>query len=217
MSAPRQTLREGIYDEVVRMITSGELARGAPLDEKVLTERFSVSRTPFRETLGTLAKEGLIEIRPYRGFFVRSFTRQETKDLYDLRKVLECFAVELAVPNMSDRHVGQFRHLLDEAVSALQRGDLDAYGRHDRQFHETIAELSGNQALIETLARLSLQIQVGRTIANESRDFAERAAEERDQILSAFRARDTDRAKTLMHAHISDVQHAVLDRYEDGW
>ena len=207
------TLRERIYEEIVRMIVSGELPSGAPLDEKALTEMLQVSRTPFREALGTLAKEGLIEIKPYRGFFVRSFSRKETNDLYELRKTLECMAVELAVPHMSDVHIAQFERLLDEAVAALKRGDIVTYGQRDRAFHETIAELSGNAALIETLSRLALQVQIGRTIANQSREFAKRAATERDEILTAFRKRDIKKASALMRAHISDVQTAVLERF----
>ena len=78
MNAPRHlTLRERIYEEIVRLIVSGELPSGVSIDEKELTERLQVSRTPFREAIGTLAKEGLIEIKPYRGFFVRSFTPKE--------------------------------------------------------------------------------------------------------------------------------------------
>lgn len=216
MNAPRHlTLRERIYEEIVRLIVSGELPSGFALDEKSLTEKLQVSRTPFREAIGTLAKEGLIEIRPYRGFFVRSFSRKEIEDLYELRKTLECFAVELAVPRMSDRDIAQLERILDEAVAALRRRDMVAYGAHDKDFHETIAERSGNAALIETLARLALQIQLCRTIANESREFAERAAQERDEILAAFKARDIARASALMRAHISDVQEAVLARFPE--
>jgi DNA-binding GntR family transcriptional regulator len=216
MNAQRHlTLRERIYEEIVRLIVSGELPSGAPLDEKALTERLKVSRTPFREALVTLSKEGLIEIRPYRGFFVRSFTRKEVDDLYELRKVLECFAVELAVPNMSDRHIAQFQQTLDDAVAALERNDMEAYGLRDREFHEAIAELSGNAALIETLSRLALQIQIGRTIANESHTFADLAARERDGILAAFRRRDVRAAVALMHTHISDVQRAVQVRFDE--
>lgn len=214
MNAPRHlTLRERIYEEIVRLIVSGELPSGGSIDEKSLTEKLQVSRTPFREAIGTLAKEGLIEIRPYRGFFVRSFSRKEIEDLYELRKTLECFAVELAVSRMSDRDIAQFERILDEAVAALRRRDMATYGVRDKEFHETIAERSGNAALIETLARLALQIQLCRTIANENRDLAERAAQERDEILAAFKARDIPRAAALMRLHISDVQEAVLARF----
>ncbi|RXT54847.1 GntR family transcriptional regulator [Bosea sp. Tri-44] len=214
MNAPRHlTLRERIYEEIVRLIVSGDLPSGVSIDEKSLTEKLQVSRTPFREAIGTLAKEGLIEIRPYRGFFVRSFSRKEIEDLYELRKTLECFAVELAVPRMSDRDIAQFERILDEAVAALRRRDMATYGARDKEFHETIAEHSDNAALIETLARLALQIQLCRTIANENSDLAERAAQERDEILAAFKARDIPRAAALMRLHISDVQEAVLARF----
>lgn len=213
MNAPRHlTLRERIYEEIVRLIVAGELPSGTPIDEKELTEKLQVSRTPFREAIGTLAKEGLIEIKPYRGFFVRSFTRKEIDDLYELRKTLECFAVELAVPRMSDRDIACLEKVLDAAIKALRNRDMETYGLRDREFHETIAERSENAALIETLSRLALQIQICRTIANESPEFAERAAKERDDILKALRARDAAAASALMRAHISDVQSAVLAR-----
>lgn len=216
MNAPRHlTLRERIYEEIVRLIVSGELPSGGSIDEKALTEKLQVSRTPFREAIGTLAKEGLIEIKPYRGFFVRSFSRKEIADLYELRKTLEGFAVELAVPNLSDRDIERFEAILDAAVAALRAGDLATYGARDREFHDFIAERSGNAALIETLARLSLQIQVCRTIANESPEFAERAVRERDDIVQALRSRDRARAAALMRAHISDVQEAVLARFPE--
>src|SRR6202158_6389586 len=98
----KKSLRDRIYEEVVRLIVSGELPSGGWVDEKQVIDRLRVSRTPFREAIGTLAKGGLIEIKPYRGFYVRSFSRNETADLYELYKQLECFAVELAVPQLSD-------------------------------------------------------------------------------------------------------------------
>src|SRR5450631_802913 len=74
----KKTLRERIYEEVVRLIIYGELPSGGWVDEKLVIKRLRVSRTPFREAIGTLAKGGLIEIKPYRGFYVRSFSRNET-------------------------------------------------------------------------------------------------------------------------------------------
>src|SRR5713226_1817260 len=125
----KKTLRERIYEEVVRLIVSGELPSGGWVDEKLVIKRLRVSRTPFREAIGTLAKGGLIEIKPYRGFFVRSFSRSETADLYELYKQLESFAVELAVPQMSDRDIRRFENMLVEAVAALQRGDITTYAK----------------------------------------------------------------------------------------
>src|ERR1700675_3641627 len=144
----KRTLRERIYEEVVRLILAGELPSGGWGDEKRVMDQLRVSRTPFREAIGILAKGGLIEIKPYRGFYVRSFSRGETADLYELFKRLECFVIELAVPHMSDRDIRRFEDMLVEAVAALRRGDIAIYAMRDREFYEIITQQSGNAALI---------------------------------------------------------------------
>jgi DNA-binding GntR family transcriptional regulator len=209
----KKTLRERIYEEVVRLIVSGELPSGGWVDEKQVIDRLRVSRTPFREAIGILAKGGLVEIKPYRGFFVRSFSRNETTDLYELYKRLECFAVELAVPQMSDRDIRRVENILTEAVVALQRGDMSTYAMRDREFYEAIAERSKNSALIEALARFALQIQLCGTVTNVSQEFAERAAHGSDDIIQAFKARDIPRAAFLVRAQIGNVQETILARF----
>src|ERR1700726_5312182 len=94
----KTTLSERIYEEVVHLILSGELPSGGCVDEKQVIEKLRGSRTPFREAIGILAKGGLVEIKPYHGFYVRSFSRNETADIYELFKRLQCFSVEMAVP-----------------------------------------------------------------------------------------------------------------------
>ena len=136
----QKTLRERVYEEVVRLIVSGELPSGGWVDEKQVTDKLRVSRTPFREAIGILAKGGLVEIKPYHGFYVRSFSRSETADLYELYKRLECFAVELAVPQMSDRDIRRFENILIEAVVALQRGDIKTYAMRDDKLSDVFTE-----------------------------------------------------------------------------
>jgi DNA-binding GntR family transcriptional regulator len=211
----KRTLRERIYEELVRLILAGELPSGGWVDEKRVIDRLRVSRTPFREAIGILAKGGLVEIRPYRGLYVRSFSRSETADLYELFKRLECFAVELAVPQMSDHDIRRFEEMLIEAGAALQRGDAKTYAVHDRKFYENLAEQSGNSALIEALARLALQIQLCGTVASADPEFAERAAHGCDDIIQAFKARDTPRAAFLVRGRINHTQEAILASFSD--
>jgi DNA-binding GntR family transcriptional regulator len=209
----KRTLRERIYEEIVHLILSGELPSGAWVDEKQVIDKLRVSRTPFREAIGILAQGGLVEIRPYRGFYVRSFSRDETADIYELFKRLECFAVELAMPLMSDRDINGFENILIEGVVALQRGDMNTYAMRDREFYKNIAEQSRNSALLEALARVALQIQLCGTITSVSREFAERAAHGCDDIIQAFEARDIPRAAFLVRGRISHTQEVILARY----
>jgi len=211
MDVKLSTLRSRTYEALLDLILSGELPAGSTLDERALAERLGVSRTPFREAVAMLAREGLVDIRPYRGFLVHLPDPKEIDDLYQLRRVLESFGVRLAVEHISNADIAQLEKVLDAAVAALEAGDIEAYGVHDARFHARLVELSGNEPLMQTLERLSLRIQMGRTAANRVAHFAEDAAKERDAILAALRARDADGAAALMDAHIAHVQRAVRE------
>jgi DNA-binding GntR family transcriptional regulator len=211
MATKTSTLSNRTYESLLGLILTGELPPGSPIDERALTERLGVSRTPFREAIADLAGDGLVDIRPYRGFSVHQPTPKEIDDLYQLRRTLEAFAIRLAVENISNADILRLTAVLDAGVAALEADDLETYGVHDAEFHGTIARLSGNEPLIETLERLALRIQDGRSIANRNVNFAQHAAAERDAILEALRARDADRAAALMDTHIAHVQRAVLE------
>jgi len=117
----KRTLRERIYEEVVHLILSGELPSDGWVDERQVIERLQVSRTPFREASGILAKGGLVEIKPYHGFYVRSFSRSETADLYELYNRLNSFAVELAIPQMSDRDIRRYENIPNANAARNER------------------------------------------------------------------------------------------------
>jgi DNA-binding GntR family transcriptional regulator len=114
---------------------------------------------------------------------------------------------------MSDHDIRRFENILVEVVVALQRGDAIAFAMRDRKFYENIAEQSGNSALIEALARIALQIQLCGTIGSVSPEFAERDAHGCDDIIQAFKARDTPRAAFLVRDRISHTQDAILARF----
>jgi DNA-binding GntR family transcriptional regulator len=209
----KRTLRERIHEEIVRLILAGELASGGWVDEKRVIDKLRVSCTRFRGAIGILAKGGLVEIKQYRGFYVRSFSSSETLD--STSSSSGCFAVELAVLDMSDHDIRRLEDVLIEAGAALQRGDAKTYAMRDREFCESIAEQSGNSALIEVLARVALQIQLCGTITSVSPEFAERAAHGCDDIMQAFKACDIPRGAFLVRVRISHMQEAILARPPD--
>ena len=208
------TLKERVYKDLLELIVAGDIPLGSQIDEREIAQKLSVSRTPLREAIGTLAKEGLVEYRPYRGNFVRSFTAEEVDDLYEVRKVLEGLAVRLAVKRLSDQDVEDLAAILDELETALEQNDLDLFSAADRRFHEAIAALSGNATLIDSLNRLGLQVRILRYVANRDAEVIRRTALERPRILAALRARDAELAAGLMEAHIEGVRRSVVAQIE---
>lgn len=209
-------LNRRIYYKVRELIASGAIPAGAQLDERTLANDLSVSRTPLREAIATLVEEGLVERRPYRGNFVRTFTAKQVNDLYQVRKTLEGLAVRLAVSRLTEEALTQLRFILNETQEALEQGDMVSYSVADQRFHNAIAQLSDNEILLEALGRLQRQIQIVRMGANRDPQVVTRTAIERPRILAALEARDGELAAQLMEEHIEGVRRSVIALIEES-
>jgi DNA-binding GntR family transcriptional regulator len=204
-----QPLHQAVFGQLRELVLSGDLAPGEQLNEIAIAGRLNVSRTPLRKAMSQLVAEGLIEENPYRGKFVRTFTASEIHDLYEVRAVLEGHAARLATPRMNASRLETLRGILQDLQGALDAGDLPRYGEADRRFHEAIAAFSENQTLIDSLQRLSAQVQIIRSIANHDPEVVRRTALERPRIVAALEAGDAERAATLLQEHILGVRGSV--------
>ena len=129
------TLWQRVHERLREQILSGKLEPGAELAEVALSEQLGVSRGPIREALGRLASEGLVTVRPRRGAVVRSLSKEEFLELYQVREALEMMAVRLAVPRLRQedfeelqrlnetmaRHAERAAHLMGEHIRVPQR------------------------------------------------------------------------------------------------
>src|ERR671935_979582 len=114
MALENLTLWQRVYDFLREEILSERLRPGAELQEVALSEELGVSRGPIREAIGRLAAEGLVTVRPRRGAVVRSLSKDEFLELYQVREALEMMAVRLAVPNLQPDDLAQLEGLVDE-------------------------------------------------------------------------------------------------------
>jgi DNA-binding GntR family transcriptional regulator len=210
-----QPLNQQVYLRLQEMILDGTIRLGEQLDERTLAAELEVSRTPIREAIGQLIGEGIVEYRSNRRNYVRKFTVKQVNDLFQVRSALEALAVRLAMPKISQEVTDKIRHILDQAEKALACNDMAAYSNADRDFHNTIIHLTGNETLITALERLSFQIQMIRTIANRDATVVERTHLERPRILAALETRDAEEAAKLMEEHIDGVRQAVVAQLEE--
>lgn len=206
----RSTLNQQTYKTLLNMLFSGEIPMGAQLDERDLSDKLGVSRTPLREAVTQLVREGLVDYAPYQGNFVKEWNAKQVEDLYIVRKSLEILAIQLAIPKLSNEDIDSIRDILEQARQALERDDILAYGHFDSKFHEFIVNKTSNETLILSMERLSLQIQMVRTIANRDPDVVKRTTYERPRILEALKNRDVENAMRLMGEHIDGVSQAVV-------
>ncbi|MDP9362907.1 MAG: GntR family transcriptional regulator [Chloroflexota bacterium] len=218
MDLRHQTLVDRIYARLRALIEGGTIRSGARLDERALAEQMAVSRTPLREAIGKLTKEGLVEHRPYKGNFVRVLSAKQIDDLYEVRRALEGLAVRQSVPHFTSADTAEVREALEDTERALAAGDMAEYGAADQRFHDVFVRVAGNEALSETLDRLRMQVHLIRMVANRDPDIVARTAMERPRILAALEARDADLAARLMEEHIEGVRrsfHVSSDAHGD--
>jgi DNA-binding GntR family transcriptional regulator len=182
-------LKGEVYKILRQAIADGTLVPGERLKETELEKTLDVSRTPIREALNQLSKDGFVEIIPRKGTFVKLWTLEEALEILLLREVLEGLAARLATSRLKEEEVDALAGYLDD----YERGEME-YIESDRRFHEDIVRACGMNRLIELIQTLSLSFQV-RTALAASFNSPERIRDsitEHRRIVEALRARDED-------------------------
>lgn len=197
-----RTLWQRVHEHLRDEILAGRLPPGSELQEVALSRSLGVSRGPIREAIGRLAAEGLVTVRPRRGAVVRSLSREEFLEAYQVREALEILGIRLAVPRLGDGDVARLEALVDEMEGHAQRGDVDGFFDANERFHRGIVELSGNGKLVELHDLLLSQMGQYRLRSLALRGNLERSVGEHRAILRAVRSRDAERAARLLGEHI---------------
>lgn len=198
---PVSTFGEGtrnVHDILRRLILDGELEPGAEISQLELSRRLSVSRTPLREALRLLEREGLVvDTGPHRSVKISSLSMHDLDDLYSLRVMGEGLAVWLTVPTLRAKDF----EALEEDLELAAQGDADAH----RRFHAGL-RIGAGWRLREHLERLFNHAErYQRAFMQQERDaavFAARMAEHR-QILDACLVRDRQRAREVLVDHVA--------------
>jgi DNA-binding GntR family transcriptional regulator len=136
-----------IFQILREQIITGKLEEGARLNELVLQKTFGTSRSPIREAFHRLETEGLVEISPRRGAFVRSITAEDVIEATAVRGCLEALALRLAPRPIPPGRLEELSQILQQMNGAMEKRDIDEFTRLHWRFHRGIIDLSGNQIL----------------------------------------------------------------------
>ena len=211
LSPIRRPLHEETVDRLRDLIVQGELAPGSRLNERVLTARLGVSRTPLREAIKLLATEGLVDLLPNRGAIVAPIDPARIAQTLAVMGALESLAGELVCAQASDQSLAEIRALHFEMLAMHARRDLDGYFRYNQAIHLKIVEASGNAALAQTYRQLNANVRRVRYMANLSPERWDAAVQEHEAILAALNARDAARLKRLLREHLAAKLASVLE------
>lgn len=204
-----------VYDELTSRIRNFHLLPGVRISDEEVARELGVSRTPVREALNRLAEQGLVKMRPNKGFWVSTFSKKEVEDLYILRDVLERLAVALTIKNLNGKRERKLRANLEKYHKLIRVKNLAGFNDADEEFHDLIAQFSENTALYQTLKNLSGKIRIIRRYDHLRPTSFQETYEEHKQILEQMVAGDSIKARRAMSRHIINSMKTVLRTLPD--
>ena len=204
---PSQTepipVRERAYEHLKTSILSGRFNPGERLTEEHLAKELGISRTPIREALHKLESEGLIKPLPTRGFVASRDSKEEVEELFEIRAVLEGYALRVICGRITDPVLEQLEEAVQKAEDALRGHCLEALFQWNTRFHDTLHELiTDKHRLYHQMVTMRRYVLRYRKNTLQYPDGGRRTVDGHRKLLLAMRLRDPDLCERVMREHI---------------
>jgi DNA-binding GntR family transcriptional regulator len=171
------------------------------LDERRLAQDFGISRTPVREAMAQLEREGFVRAIPRRGIYVVRKTKREVIEMITAWAALESMAARLITENASTDEIAALRRMFATFEDGQVRAHLDEYSEVNIEFHQTIIRMSGNRVLIDLAENLFTHMRMIRRKTIGEKDRVDRSIRDHMHIIEAIEARDAVSAEALVRSH----------------
>lgn len=213
------TLRsEDVYNILKEKLISSEFRPGSALMEQEMAEEMQVSRTPVRQALSRLERDGLVEIIPRKGAFVKSHSLKDIVEIFQIRKSLEAYAANLAAADIDLDELDEYKQFYLKASKMNDGEHLQEFYDKGIEFHKFIIRSAKNSRIEKILAELRVQFEISRIVfLNQNRnrnnialERAYRMIENHLIIIEALRNKDGETAEKYMREHIIDAEKSLL-------
>lgn len=207
-------ISDEVYDVLRRRICRSSFAPGQRLRPAEIERQMGISRTPLQQALHRLAAERLVRIIPRKGTYVTAPTQTDIAEVFEIRRILEIYAAQVAVPSISEADLEELRGLVDEMKVLLESGDRSqiyrSYTELDCRFHELIVDAADNQYLRTLWRQVSAQVRLARMGGRSADAKLGATTEEHAEIAQAFMARDSAHVLKLLDDHIRRGKRSLL-------
>ncbi|GIV78947.1 MAG: GntR family transcriptional regulator [Litorilinea sp.] len=208
-SIQTERITDTVYSLLREKILTGAFKPGEKLNVDSLAQQLNVSQTPVKGALALLAADGLVEVVPRRGTFVAQISRQQIREMLDIRRALELLAAETILEHITEEDIADLYELVDAIENAA---DVETHYSGNYELHKRLVELSGNQKLAEVYAMLNGHILMALVHASSEQWRARAALEaaEHRAIVQALEARDLEALKSAITAHLTRAADSLM-------
>lgn len=203
-------LREVVFNTLRQAILTGELKPGERLMEIHLADRLGVSRTPIREAIKKLELEGLVTMVPRKGATVAQITEKNLRDVLEVRRNLDTFAVELACERITEEQLIELEKkvvFFEETIKMKNSKDI---AEADVELHDFIVAATGNERLVQLVNHLSEQVYRYRFEYIKDETTHQILMEEHREIYECMKQNNLECAKEAMKRHITNQENGII-------
>ncbi len=208
---PNPTLADRLCRELERMIIDGTYPQGMHLDEKVIAERFSVSRTPVREAFRMLAVSGLVEMRSHHGAVVSAIMLPQLIEMFQVMAELEGLCARLAARRTTPQQLAALREIHERLARVAAEGNPDKFYEINCEFHEAIYDASQSAYLAQQTRALRNRIAAYRRRVTDLAGRIDGTVREHQTILDAIARHDGETAHAAMRDHVGLLGDVMSD------
>lgn len=197
-----QKIGDQVYTILKKNLCDGLYPAGYWLQEAELCEQLGVSRSPVREALLRLAADGLLVSVPNKGTFVKEFTAKDIEEIFDMRVLLENYAIRKSRGNLTSAHIEHLLELLEELKDTHAAGDIDAYTMADEHLHNELVTLGNNSLVSSSYHRVNSMNQQFRVLSLSRNQRFDESLEEHIQLIQAMVQGNTELAEKINRRHL---------------
>ncbi len=211
-------LTDRTCEEIRRRILRRELPTGAQIRVETVAAQLGVSRTPVLDALRQLAAEGLVDIAPRRGCFVRPLLVSDVREIFDAREAVELFCTRSAITEQRNTGLAEtlttFIAEMERQVCGESFEDYEAFTSADRSFHDSIVGLTNNARLIDIYGNLNVHMHVMRVHLFQQLEAPTRVLMDHRKILSAIADGNVRAAEKATIDHLRGIRAKMIDHLE---
>ncbi len=204
ISAPI-SLEKFAYDAIKNAIIGFQLVPGQSLVESELAARLGVSKTPVRDALLRLEREGFVKKVAYTGTYVSEINRKNIADIFMIRAHLEGLAARLVCGKLSPENTSKAQSYIKLMDNASKNGEIKEASNQNKLFHDLIIASTESEWLSQILSNLDDHLKRYRILSNYQSGRLEKSTQEHQEVLDAIARKDPDNAEKFMRQHIISV------------
>ena len=204
------SIADQIFELLERDILSGKYPRGEVLSELRLSEELGVSRTPVREAIRKLEKEGLVTIEPRKGAYASDISIKEMVDVLEVRQYLESLAAGMAASRITPEEKLKLQEATDAYKQAIESEDTSEIIKWDENFHKIIVDCSGNKTLIQMISQVQELALRFRYIYYDDFSRYKNQPLEHQEIEEAIMNGNVEKARKEANEHLARLKEFVM-------